>query len=134
MADEPNESSEVVSSTPLTDSDKQNPALTDRITLERHVEFLKLRKAYAYPVLILSVFQVFMVNVFFGCNAVERMPWFGTWAGMPFHVSDDLFKVFAISVFSEVIALCFIVTRHLFPGDKGTLLEDLASFLPLRKG
>jgi hypothetical protein len=133
MADEPAESSEVVSSTPLADSDKQNPQLSDRMALDRHVEFLKLRKAYAYPVLYLSVGQVAVVNIFFGCNAVARMPWFGSWSGLPFHVSDDLFKVFAISVFSEVIALCFIVTRHLFPGEKG-LIEDLASFLPFRKG
>ena len=51
--------------------------------------------------------------------------------GIPFKPAEDLFKVFVVSVFAEVIALAFVVTSSLFPGEGNWLTSFFALF---RKG
>lgn len=103
----------VVKSVPLQDDDVGAEDLEKRIKRDRHNQDLGLRDRYAGSVLWISVGQIIGINVFFALDAIGSIP--GT--SLPFKVSDDLFKVFAISVFAAVIAVFYGVTRSLFPGE-----------------
>ena len=105
----------IVSSVPLDESDNSAVGLENRIKDEQHKQSLQLRRQYGWTVLILTIFQVLAINAFFAFDALGTIPF----TPFCFHVSDDLFKVFGISVFASVIALGYGVTKSLFPGEGG---------------
>lgn len=137
--------SNVLSSVPLDESDSVSAnlpqqveeVLADRIKREEHEQAVALRRQYGWTVLILTIAQVVAVNAFFLFDGLGMVPTFAIgWIGpfntggmaiipmdlrtsLPFHPSEGVFKVFAVSVFASVIALGYGVTRSLFPGESG---------------
>jgi hypothetical protein len=110
----------IVKSTPLAPSDDETTpkVLEDRLKDAEHKR--GLRGLYAFWVLVIAIAQIVLVNLFFLADGIGAL-----WKGVPFKPGDDLFKVFIVSVFVEVIALALVVTRSLFPGEGG-FLESFA--------
>lgn len=71
---------------------------------ERHEQELGLRGFYGYSLLWTAITQIALINL-----------WFVLQATHVFHADDNTFRVFSVSVFSEVIALALVVTRSIFP-------------------
>jgi hypothetical protein len=84
---------------------------------------MALRRVFGWCILGLTAAQVVAVNFFFVLNAIGYIPWA---PNTPFHVSDDLFKVFAVSIFASVLALGYGVTKSLFPGASEGIVENVS--------
>lgn len=113
----------VVSSTPLDEGDiNAKEPLDERIKREQHEQSIGLRRTYGLIVLVVTALQVLAINTLFVFEAIGEIG-----PGIPFHVSDDLFKTFIITVFATVAALGTVVTRSLFPGDGDGFWSNLFS-------
>jgi hypothetical protein len=105
----------VRASVPLDESDASAEDLEQRIKREQHAQSQKLRGRYSFWILAVLVFQTLAITAFFAIDGFGGIP--DTHPYIGFHVSDDLFKVYAVSVFASIVALGFIITKNLFPAD-----------------
>ncbi len=113
------EDPEVIVATVLgpTDDDRSSDSLGARLdgreVRELYRQTLELRGNYGRSLLWVTVLQLIAINAAFFAYGLRAIT-----------VEADLFKVFAVSVFAEVVALSLVVTQSLFP-RKGMTLDDV---------
>ncbi|GAC1442792.1 MAG: hypothetical protein NVS2B8_20250 [Vulcanimicrobiaceae bacterium] len=84
------------------------------LALRSSEQTLGLRKRYGLAMLGLVVGQVVALNAYVVAIGLHVLA-----------IDADVFKVFAVSVFAEVVALALVITRSLFPTTPEPTLESL---------
>ncbi len=98
-------------------SESLNVKIDQREIRDLYRQTLDLRGNYGFILLWVTVLQLIAINVAFFAYGLRLIS-----------IEADLFKVFAVSVFAEVVALSLVVTQSLFP-RRGMLFEDIAEKL-----